>query len=126
MQWTIEEVARALHAPVPAGAAPLARLAGVSIDSRTIAPRQLFVAIRGPVHDGHRFVESVLRSGAVAAVVAEASLAQYSDAVRAKLIAVPDPLQALQELARAVRRKWGRKIAAVTGSVGKTTTKEIL
>ena len=54
------------------------------------------------------------------------ALADYPVAVRARLIAVPDTLAALQELARAVRRAWGRRIAAVTGSVGKTTTKEIL
>src|SRR4051812_36355942 len=126
MQWTMEEVAPLFRARFPAGAESLARVAGISIDSRTIVPRQLFVAIRGPAHDGHRFVEAALRSGALAAVVAETSLPQYPDAVRGKLIAVPDTLVALQELARAVRRKWGRRIAAVTGSVGKTTTKEIL
>src|SRR5262249_51371984 len=117
MQWTVEEVAHTLHTPVPTGADPLARLAGVSIDSRTIAPRQLFVAIHGPVHDGHRFVENAIQSGAVAAIVAKTSLPQYPDAVRGRLIAVPDTLAALQELARAVRRKWGRRIGAVTGSV---------
>ncbi len=126
MQWTIEEVARALRAPVPAGADALARVAGVSIDSRTIAPRQLFIAIRGPVHDGHRFVESALQAGAAAAVVAQDRAGGYSEAIRARVMAVPDTLAALQELARAVRRRWGRKLAGVTGSVGKTTTKEIL
>src|SRR5437762_10204472 len=117
MQWTIQEVSRSLRAPVPIGVEAVARVAGVSIDSRTIASRQLFVAIRGPVHDGHRFVESALQSGSVAAIVSESSITQYPSAVRAKLIGVPDTLGALQELARAVRRKWGRRIAAVTGSV---------
>jgi UDP-N-acetylmuramoyl-tripeptide--D-alanyl-D-alanine ligase len=126
MQWTVQEIARALHARLPAGLDPVARVAGVSIDSRTVAPRQLFVAIQGPRHDGHQFVDAALHSGAFAAIVAEGRLAEYPDAVRASLIAVPDTLAALQELARAVRRAWGRRIAAVTGSVGKTTTKEIL
>jgi len=126
MQWTVQEVVRALHAAVPVGADPLARLAGVSIDSRTVAPGQLFMAIQGPHHDGHDFVGAALQTGALAAVVAAGRLAGYPDALRGRLIGVPDTLAALQDLARAVRRAWGRRIAAVTGSVGKTTTKEIL
>ena len=126
MRWTAQQVARALHAPVPTGLDAVARLAGVSIDSRTVAPGQLFVAIHGPRHDGHQFVDAALQAGALAAIVAEKHLADYPQAVRARLIGVPDTLAALQDLARAVRRAWGRRIAAVTGSVGKTTTKEIL
>jgi UDP-N-acetylmuramoyl-tripeptide--D-alanyl-D-alanine ligase len=126
MRWTVQEIARALHAPVPSGVDPLARVAGVSIDSRTVASGQLFVAIQGPRHDGHQFVDAALHAGAPAAIVAAPHLADYPVAVRGKLIAVPDTLAALQDLASAVRRAWGRRIAAVTGSVGKTTTKEIL
>jgi len=126
MRWTVQDVARALHASVPTGPDPLARMAGVSIDSRTVAPGQLFIAIQGPRHDGHEFVGAALQAGAPAAIVAGGRLAGYPDAVRARLIGVPDTLAALQDLARAVRRAWGRRIAAVTGSVGKTTTKEIL
>jgi len=126
MRWTVQEIARALHAPAPAGSGALARVAGVSIDSRTLAPGQLFIAIQGPRHDGHEFVGAALRAGAAAAVVAGGRLEDYPGADRDKLIAVPDTLAALHDLARAVRRAWGRRIAAVTGSVGKTTTKEIL
>ena len=126
MRWTVQEIARALHAPVPAAPDPLARVAGVSIDSRTLVSGQLFVAIQGPSHDGHDFVAAALQAGALAAVVAQRRLAEYSESVRARLIGVPDSLVALQDLARAVRRAWGRRIAAITGSVGKTTTKEIL
>ena len=126
MRWTLEQVAQALGVAPPAGVDPVAWLAGVSIDSRTVAPGQLFMAIQGPHHDGHDFVGAALQTGALAAVVAGGRLAGYPDALRGRLIGVPDTLAALQDLARAVRRAWGRRIAAVTGSVGKTTTKEIL
>jgi len=126
MHWTVAEVAGALGVAAPAGVDPVARLAGVSIDSRTIRAGELFVAIHGPRHDGHAFVGAALESGALAAVVAGDRVAQYPEAQRGKLIAVAEPLAALQDLARAVRRQWGRRMAAVTGSTGKTTTKEIL
>lgn len=126
MHWTVAEVAGALGVAAPAGVDPVARLAGVSIDSRTIRAGELFVAIHGPRHDGHAFVGAALESGALAAVVARDRVGQYPPAQRARLIAVAEPLAALQDLARAVRRQWGRRMAAVTGSTGKTTTKEIL
>src|SRR5579872_6604090 len=126
MQWTIEQVARALGVPVSRGLDPVARLAGVSIDSRTVGRGQLFVAIRGPHHDGNDFVAAALERGAAAAVVSRDRVQSYPAGVGDKLLGVADTLAALQELARAVRRSWGRRIAAVTGSVGKTTTKEIL
>ena len=126
MRWTVQEIARALGVEVPSGLSPLERVAGVSIDSRAVGRGQLFVAIRGPRHDGHDFVAAALRAGAEAAVVASDRLCGYPDEIRSRLFAVGDTLAGLQELARAVRRAWGRRIAAVTGSVGKTTTKEIL
>jgi len=126
MRWTIAEVARALGVATPTGLDPLARLAGVSIDSRTLSPGELFVAIHGPRHDGHSFVAAALAAGAPAAVVARARLGEFEAGVRGKLLAVDDPQQALQNLALAVRREWGGCLAGVTGSVGKTTTKEIL
>ncbi len=126
MWWKVEEVARALGSAVPPGLDPVARLAGVSIDSRTVGRGELFVAIRGPRFDGHAFVTAALDAGALAAIVANDHLAGYPPQIRGQLFGVPDTLAALQELARAVRRSWGRRIAAVTGSVGKTTTKEIL
>jgi UDP-N-acetylmuramoyl-tripeptide--D-alanyl-D-alanine ligase len=126
MEWKVEEVARALGCAIPSGLDPMARLAGVSIDSRTVGGGQLFVAIRGPRFDGHTFVAAALEAGAAAAIVSNERLAGYPEAIRGKVLGVPDTLAALQELARAVRRSWGRRIAAVTGSVGKTTTKEIL
>jgi UDP-N-acetylmuramoyl-tripeptide--D-alanyl-D-alanine ligase len=104
----------------------VAWVAGVSIDSRTIRAGELFVAIHGPRHDGHDHVPSALGRGAVAAVVAEPQAHRYGDTVRNRCIVVPDTFEALKQLARAVREAWGGKIAGVTGSVGKTTTKEIL
>src|ERR1700730_6492212 len=126
MRWTVQEIARALGVAVPSGLSPVERLAGVSIDSRALGRGQLFVAIRGPRHDGHNFVAAALQAGAEAALVASDRISSYPDDIRSRLFAVGDTLAALQELARAVRRAWGKRIAAVTGSVGKTTTKEIL
>jgi len=126
MRWMVGQVAHALGVPAPAGLDSLTRLAGVSIDSRTIGPGELFFAIHGPRHDGHAYVAAALRRGALAAVVARARLGEYPEEVRWKLFPVEDTLAALQELARAVRRAWGRRIVGVAGSVGKTTTKEIL
>ncbi len=122
----VQEVARALGVPAPSALDPLARMAGVSIDSRAVRRGELFVAIRGPNHDGHNFVGAALESGAVAAVVARDRMAAYPEQIRGRLFGVADTLVALQELARAVRRGWGGRIAVITGSVGKTTTKEIL
>jgi UDP-N-acetylmuramoyl-tripeptide--D-alanyl-D-alanine ligase len=91
-----------------------------------MARGELFVAIHGARHDGHNFVVAALEAGALAAVVAADRVHGYSAATSSKLFAVPDTLGALQNLAQAVRTRWGRRLAAVTGSAGKTTTKEIL
>jgi len=126
MQWTIAQVAGALGTRPGAGLDPLARVAGVSIDSRTLRSGELFLAIHGPRHDGHDHVASALERGAIAAVVAEAQLPRYTGRAGDRCMAVPDTFEGLKQLARAVRERWGGKIAGVTGSVGKTTTKEIL
>src|SRR5438132_6577122 len=126
MRWTIAQVADALGTRPGKGLNPLARLAGVSIDSRAIRAGELFIAIHGPRHDGHDHVASALEGGAIVAVVADAQLPRYADAIRAQCIAVADTFVALKQLARAVREDWKGKIVGVTGSVGKTTTKEIL
>ncbi|MGA9527542.1 MAG: UDP-N-acetylmuramoyl-tripeptide--D-alanyl-D-alanine ligase [Terriglobales bacterium] len=95
---------------------------GYSIDSRTIHPGELFFAVKGERFDGHDFVESVLKQGAVAAVIRKDQLARY--ATSKALLAVDDTLAALQTLATAVRKLWGKTAIGITGSVGKTTTKE--
>jgi len=95
---------------------------GYSIDSRTVGPGQLFFAVKGERLDGHDFVVSALERGAVAAVVRKDQLGRYPRQMR--LLAVEDTLVALQTLAMAVRKLWGKPLIAVTGSMGKTTTKE--
>ena len=100
---------------------------GYSIDSRTVAPGELFFAVRGERFDGHDFVVSAARRGAVAAVVSRARIAALpDDALSVPLVICEDPLIALQALASHVRRQWGRKVVGVTGSAGKTTTKEAI
>src|SRR5215471_11905308 len=125
MRWTIAQMADILAARAGTGLDPMARLAGVSIDSRTIRPGELFVAIHGPRHDGHDHVAAALGAGAMAALVAAEKVGSYPQAVQAKCVVVGDTFLALKQLARAVRQAWGGRIAGVTGSVGKTTTKEI-
>jgi len=131
MRWTVQQVAGALGVAAPAGIDPLARLAGVAIDSRTVRAGELFVAIHGARQDGHAFVGEALGKGAVGAVVARTRVVDHPEEIRAKLMGVDDTLAALQQLACAVREEWGRgrpgrRLAAITGSTGKTTTKEIL
>ncbi len=131
MQWTAGQVADALGVALPQGVSPLARMAGVSIDSRTVEPGQLFIAIHGTRHDGHGFVASALERGAPAAVVARTRLSEFSIEIAGKLFVVDDTLEALHQLASRACELWraakpGRRIAGVAGSVGKTTTKEIL
>jgi len=101
---------------------PDAIASGYSIDSRRLQPGELFFAVRGERLDGHDFVEAALAKGAVGAVVRKNQRARYT--VKASLLVVDDPLVALQQLGAAVRRLWGRPLIAVTGSAGKTTTKE--
>jgi UDP-N-acetylmuramoyl-tripeptide--D-alanyl-D-alanine ligase len=103
---------------------PNAVARGCSIDSRTLQPGELFFAVRGERLDGHDFVEAALAKGAVAAVVCRDYMKH--DSARAGLLTVDDPLTALQHLGAAVRRLWGRPLIAVTGSAGKTTTKEAI
>jgi UDP-N-acetylmuramoyl-tripeptide--D-alanyl-D-alanine ligase len=95
-----------------------------SIDSRTIGPGELFFAVKGEKMDGHDFVPQALEKGAVAAVVSRDKLGGFSS--QAGLIVVDDTLLALQLLAESVRRVWGKPLIAVTGSTGKTTTKEAI
>ena len=119
--WTEAELTRTLGAP----SAPVrARVDGVSIDTRTLQPGDLFFAIKGEVHDGHDHVARAFEAGAAAAVIANARGRDL--AAHEATFAVEDALRALERLARAARARSGARIVAVTGSVGKTSAKEML
>ena len=98
----------------------------ITIDSRAIRPGDFFVAIRGERFDGHRFVADAIKGGAIGAMVHQVPAAPEAGTGRpALLIEVGDTTRALQDLARDVRRRSGAKVVAITGSAGKTTTKEV-
>jgi UDP-N-acetylmuramoyl-tripeptide--D-alanyl-D-alanine ligase len=107
-------------------AAPGALVAqGYSIDSRTVAAGELFFAVKGERLDGHDFLAGAIERGAVGAVVSLERVGTLPDAVlAAPLLIVEDTLQALQALASHVRRHWGGRVVGVTGSAGKTSTKD--
>jgi UDP-N-acetylmuramoyl-tripeptide--D-alanyl-D-alanine ligase len=131
MKLTLAEAAigagAVLEAPESIAQAGTRVVGGYSIDSRTVAPGELFFAVRGERLDGHDFVAAALDRGAVAAVVSRERVASLPDvALSVPLLITEDPLIALQALAAHVRRQWGRRVVAVTGSAGKTTTKEAI
>jgi UDP-N-acetylmuramoyl-tripeptide--D-alanyl-D-alanine ligase len=131
MRLTLAEAAigagAVLEAPSGISSPGMRTATGYSIDSRTAAPGDLFFAVRGERLDGHDFVAAALERGAVAAVVSRAKVATLPDAVLGvPLLIAEDPLIALQALASHVRRTWGKRVVAVTGSAGKTTTKEAI
>ena len=97
-----------------------AQVSGWSVDSRTLLPGDLYFALRGPNHDGHAFVDEVLKKGAVGAVVDREVETETS------LLRVDDSLAALQKLASSAREEWGGDVVGVTGSAGKTTTKDVI
>jgi UDP-N-acetylmuramoyl-tripeptide--D-alanyl-D-alanine ligase len=120
--WTSGAMAAAMRAQVQ-GALPEA-ITGLSIDSRSIKPGEAYFAIKGDVHDGHDFVAAALKAGAALAVVAAAQREKF--AADAPLLVVDDVLAGLVALAHAARARLDAQVIAVTGSVGKTSTKEAL
>jgi len=97
---------------------------GVGIDSRTIKPGELFVAIRGPKHDGHDHIAGAAAKGALAAIVSREDVGQVPAGFA--LLLVKDTLAALQKMARGYRLLLSTRIASITGSSGKSSTKEML
>ena len=120
--WTIQAMAAAMGARRE-GALPDS-VRGISIDSRSISPSEAFFAIKGDSRDGHEFVNDALQGGAALAVVAAAKRDQFPK--DAPLLVVPDVLEGLRALGRAARARLNAKVIGVTGSVGKTGTKEAL
>ena len=124
--WTAEQVAEAagarLIAPAPSRTGP----GGVTIDSRAVGAGELFVGLPGERADGGRFAPQALAAGAWGVLVAPEHADAARCAVPGALLASEDPLRALQRLATAWRRELGAQVIAVTGSTGKTSTKDIL
>jgi UDP-N-acetylmuramoyl-tripeptide--D-alanyl-D-alanine ligase len=120
--WTSDAMREAMRAEAN-GALPPA-VTGLSIDTRTLQSGEAYFAIKGAVHDGHDFVDAALKAGAALAVVEKAQANKF--APDAPLLVVDDVLAALVDLARASRARLQAQVIAVTGSVGKTSTKEAL
>jgi UDP-N-acetylmuramoyl-tripeptide--D-alanyl-D-alanine ligase len=116
VRFNIQQVARALAVERMPAPAPIA---GWSVDSRTISAGEFFFALRGPTHDGHDYVEAAFSRGAVGALV------ERPFEGRTSALVVPDVQQGLEKLAAWARCQWDGRVVAVTGSAGKTTTKEI-
>jgi UDP-N-acetylmuramoyl-tripeptide--D-alanyl-D-alanine ligase len=120
--WTLNDMAAAIAAE-KSGKLP-ADVSGVSIDSRSVAKGEAFFAITGDNRDGHEFVEAALKAGAGVAVIAQGQHKRF--AADAPLLVVADVLEALRDLGRAARTRLHAKVIGITGSVGKTGTKEAL
>jgi UDP-N-acetylmuramoyl-tripeptide--D-alanyl-D-alanine ligase len=125
MKFSLQEAAAALGVSLAPGKGERTRrpermVTGWSVDSRTLQPGDVFFALKGPNHDGHAYVAEVFGRGAAAAVVDREVNAQGI------LLRVPDTLLGLQNLAEWARNRWGGQVVAVTGSAGKTTTKNVI
>jgi UDP-N-acetylmuramoyl-tripeptide--D-alanyl-D-alanine ligase len=114
VEFTVKEISAVLQVPVTSDT----RITGWSVDSRTIEAGDLFFALQGPNHDGNAYLDEAFRKGAVAAVANSQNSGE--------ILTVPDSLVALQDIAAWARDQWGGQIVGVTGSAGKTTTKDII
>lgn len=120
MELSLAQIQQAIAAQSVHSLNPETLVRGWSIDSRTVSAGDLFFALCGENFDGHNFVPAVLAGGAAAAVISEPVSAAGN------LLQVLDTLVALQQLAHWARQRWGKTIVAVTGSAGKTSTKDII
>ncbi len=131
IELSVDEITRATGGLTESGLSDIATFTSVSTDSRTVKPGDLFVALRGQRYDGHDFLTSVVDKGAMGIVAARDATNPFLKRIPAQymhvtLIRVDDTLKAYQEIARVAARKIGAKIVAVTGSTGKTTTKDMI
>lgn len=122
--FTVEEIAAATGGKIVGLAGQ--RVSGVSTDSRTATPGQLFMPLKGEKFDGHDYLEALFATGIRVACVAEKRATEIHPPADVTLIIVADTLSALGDLARAYRRRFSLPVIGITGSNGKTTTKEML
>jgi UDP-N-acetylmuramoyl-tripeptide--D-alanyl-D-alanine ligase len=122
-EWNAGQVISSTGGVLESGADNLV-VAGVSIDTRTLRKGELFFAIRGPNNDGHHYLAIAMERGAAGAVVDEKYTADAGFPGDKILIRVRDTHQALKDFAAQARRRWPGSLVAVTGSMGKTTSKE--
>src|SRR6185369_16746506 len=123
MTLNLQEVARAAGAGEDPPPLPVA---GWSVDTRTQNPGDVYFALRGPNHDGHKFLSAAIEKGASAVVVERWDGLQPVNPGAARTLLVLDTERALQDLALWARQKWGGPVIGVTGSAGKTTTKDAI
>jgi UDP-N-acetylmuramoyl-tripeptide--D-alanyl-D-alanine ligase len=128
---TVTEIAKACGAETVSGLSDIATFSSISTDSRTVCPGDLFVALRGSRYDGHNFLTSAVDKGAMGIIAARDAVNPFLKRIpkqfmHVTLILVDDTLKAYQNIARLACRKIGAKVVAVTGSTGKTTTKDMI
>jgi UDP-N-acetylmuramoyl-tripeptide--D-alanyl-D-alanine ligase len=122
--WTVQRILEATGGELIRGS-PAQAVGGISIDSRRLEGGEAFVAIQGKRFDGHRFIEEAAHRGAACLVVSHVPVASNGSAAL-PLVLVDDTAVALGDLARYHRRRLGQPVIAITGSCGKTTTKELI
>jgi UDP-N-acetylmuramoyl-tripeptide--D-alanyl-D-alanine ligase len=123
MKLALREVGRVLGVPVESNAV----VTGWSVDSRTVEPGDLFFALRGPNHDGNEYVETAFEKGAIAAVAPSALPSAFPSRDRkGAVLHVPDTQRALEQLAAWAHEHWAGDVVGVTGSAGKTSTKDVI
>lgn len=131
IEMTVEEIARACGGDVTSGMSDMATFTSVTTDSRTVEPGDLFYAFRGPTYDGHDFIAEAIDKGAMGIIAEKGATNPFIKDIpelyiHVTLILVDDTLKAFQQTARVACRKIGAKVVAVTGSTGKTTTKDMI
>lgn len=124
MEMTLREICAAVDGRLLVPALPERRVNRLSIDSRVIGAADFFVPLAGTRTDGHEFIAQAAQNGAIGCFSALGKTAAYPQGMT--VIGVPSPLLALQQLAAVYRQKFVLPVVAVTGSVGKTTTKELI